>query len=166
MIIISDCFTEKVDEGCIKVAVSLAKRLKALRSDVTLISYKNHSAFADKNMKLNGFFLNPSLFRILRSKPSGPCTRRCCENHGYSLFSHSLNYRGKKREIISPLFRLKKRPREDIERDSIDTHSVKMLDILFENTWIVHPLFGVVIPSKMKSLTHTKPLLYLNAPNI
>ena len=67
MIIISDCFTEKVDEGCIKVAVSLAKRLKALRSDVTLISYKNHSAFADKNMKLNGFFLNPSLFRILRS---------------------------------------------------------------------------------------------------
>ncbi len=67
MIIISDCFTEKTDEGCIKVAVSLAKRLKALRRNVTLISYKNHSDFADKNIKLNSLFLNLSLFRTIRS---------------------------------------------------------------------------------------------------
>lgn len=66
MIIISDCFTEKIDEGCLKVAVSLAKRMKALRKDITLISYKNRSDFADKNMNLNSLFLNTSLLRELR----------------------------------------------------------------------------------------------------
>lgn len=56
MIIISDCFTSKTDEGCIKVAVSLAKRLKASNPNVTLISYNKISDFSDKHLKLNRFF--------------------------------------------------------------------------------------------------------------
>lgn len=66
MIIISDCFTSKPDEGCIKVAVSLAKRLKSLENNVTLIAYKQHADFADAYMDLNTLFLNRSLFQKIR----------------------------------------------------------------------------------------------------
>lgn len=69
MIIISDCFTQKADEGCIKVAVSLAKRMKAQKQNVTLISYKRHSAFADKNWNLNPLFFHLPLFREIRREP-------------------------------------------------------------------------------------------------
>lgn len=65
MIIISDCFTSKPDEGCIKVAVSLSKRLKALEDKTTLISYKHRADFADVYMELNSLFLNRSLFEKL-----------------------------------------------------------------------------------------------------
>ncbi len=67
MIIITDCLTEKVDEGCIKVANSLSKKLVKSLPSSKLISYGKQSTDAHYNLKLNKLFLNTSLFKILNS---------------------------------------------------------------------------------------------------
>lgn len=84
MILLSDCFSKKTDEGCIKVANSLAKRLKDADRDTLLVGYKNKTGLEDCYFRLNRFFLNPSLYHFLREKkqdvlylPFSSNTRAC-----------------------------------------------------------------------------------------
>lgn len=66
MIILSDCLTEIADEGSLKVAATLTKRLRAADSGTMVLSYDRHPAWADQHLRLNKLFLNPELLRILR----------------------------------------------------------------------------------------------------
>lgn len=66
MIIISDCLTEKVDEGCLKVASSLVKRIKKSNEDTSVISYGRKSNSSNKFMNLNKLFLNRELFAEIK----------------------------------------------------------------------------------------------------
>lgn len=68
MIILSDCLTETADEGSLKVASSLAGRLKARYPDTTVISYGRRSPISDVHLKLNKLLLGPGLGSILRRK--------------------------------------------------------------------------------------------------
>lgn len=68
MIILSDCLTEKVDEGCLKVANSLIKKIKEMYPETMVISYKRKSQQSDVHLKLNKLFLNPRLFSLLKSR--------------------------------------------------------------------------------------------------
>lgn len=67
MIILTDCLTEKVDEGCLKVANNLAKRIKKSDSDTVLISYGRGSANSDLSLRLNKLFLNRALFSEIKA---------------------------------------------------------------------------------------------------
>lgn len=66
MIILTNCLTEIADEGCLKVANSLVKRIKAAEPGVTVVSYERRSESTDRYLELNKFLLNKSLFRLLR----------------------------------------------------------------------------------------------------
>lgn len=68
MIILSDCLTETADEGCIKVASSLVKRLKQHAPEITVISYERKPLYSDIHLKLNKFFLNIELLGAVRKK--------------------------------------------------------------------------------------------------
>lgn len=70
MIILTDCLTETIDEGCIKIANSLAKRLKKNNNNTKIISCGKQSLEADFNIHTNKIFLNKSLFKILNSEES------------------------------------------------------------------------------------------------
>lgn len=66
MVIITDCLTEQVDEGSLKVANSLTKRIKAADHETNIIAYGRHSQIADHFLKLNKLFLNPSLYNLVK----------------------------------------------------------------------------------------------------
>lgn len=68
MIVLTDCLTEQADEGCVKVATNLVKRLKRQCPDMTVITYGVESRLSDLHLKLNPLFLNGSLLRLLRRK--------------------------------------------------------------------------------------------------
>lgn len=69
MLIITNCMTETSDEGCLKVAVSLVKRLKkAYQDNATVISYERKSELSDIFMNLNPMFLNSSLLRKVKKQ--------------------------------------------------------------------------------------------------
>lgn len=68
MIILTNCLAEKIDEGCLKVANSLIKKIKEAYPETTVISYDNRSEQSDCHLKLNKLFLNKRLFDILNSK--------------------------------------------------------------------------------------------------
>ena len=67
MIVLTNCLAEKTDEGCLKVANSLIKRIKEIYPKTMVISYDNWSEQSDCHMKLNRLFLNRRLFEILNS---------------------------------------------------------------------------------------------------
>ena len=66
MLILSNCLTEVVDEGCLKVANSLVKRIKKADSNVTIISYGKSSKEEDIQLRINKFLFSPRLFRIIK----------------------------------------------------------------------------------------------------
>ena len=68
MIILSNSLTEKTDEGCLKVANSLAKRIKKLYPETMLVSYGESTNQSDCHLKLNKLFLNRSLISLIRRK--------------------------------------------------------------------------------------------------
>lgn len=68
MIILSDCLTETADEGCLKVASSLSRRLRAADDQTLVLSYDRRPDWSDMHLQLNKLFLNPRLWRILRSR--------------------------------------------------------------------------------------------------
>lgn len=68
MIIISDCLTYKMDEGCLKVANSLTKHIKQSVEQTTVISYDRRPNYSDVHLKLNKLFLDKKLFQILKHK--------------------------------------------------------------------------------------------------
>lgn len=68
MVVLSDCLTNKVDEGCLKVANSLTKRLKKADPGTTIISFERKPDYSDIHMSLNRLFLNKRLCEILNKK--------------------------------------------------------------------------------------------------
>ena len=68
MVILSDCLTETADEGSLKVASSLARRLRATDEHTLVVSYGRKPEWSDVHMKLNRLFLNPPLLSLLRRR--------------------------------------------------------------------------------------------------
>lgn len=68
MIILSDCLTEAADEGALKVASSLARRLRAADEHALVVSYGRRPAWSDVHMKLNRLLLNPALLSLIRRR--------------------------------------------------------------------------------------------------
>lgn len=68
MIILSDCFTEKVDEGCLKVANSLAVRLRQADASTLLVSTSPNAPAVDLQLQLNKLFLNRSLAKVIKQR--------------------------------------------------------------------------------------------------
>lgn len=66
MVIITDCLTEQVDEGSLKVANNLTKRIKAMDQGTKIIAYGRYSQIADYCLKLNKLFLNRSLYKLVK----------------------------------------------------------------------------------------------------
>lgn len=68
MIILSDCLTETADEGALKVASSLARRLRQCDDHTLVVTYNRKPAWSDVHLQLNKLFLNRTLFKILRRR--------------------------------------------------------------------------------------------------
>ena len=68
VIILSDCLTETADEGALKVASSLARRLRQCDDHTLVITYDRKPAWSDMHLPLNKLFLNRALFKILRER--------------------------------------------------------------------------------------------------
>lgn len=66
MIILSNGLTEVVDEGFLKVANSLVKRIKKLRPDVEIVSYERRSSLSDHYIELNKLLINKKLISLVR----------------------------------------------------------------------------------------------------
>lgn len=70
MIILTDCLTSIVDEGCLKIANNLAERIKRQNPNTLLVSYGRDGKGSDLHIKLNKFFLNKVLFNIIHKESS------------------------------------------------------------------------------------------------
>ena len=68
MIILSNCLTETVDEGCLKLANSLIKRIKNKQKDTTIITYQRESNLSDIHLNINKFMFSSKLFSIMKQK--------------------------------------------------------------------------------------------------
>lgn len=68
MIILSNCLTETADEGCLKLANSLIKRIKNKQEDATVITYQRESSLSDIHLNINKLMLSSKLFSIIRQK--------------------------------------------------------------------------------------------------
>ncbi len=66
MIILTNCLTDTADEGGLKVATSLARRIKAADAAVTVVSCGTDAAGADQHIPANKLMLTPGLWRFLR----------------------------------------------------------------------------------------------------
>lgn len=65
MIILSNCLTERTDEGCLKVANSLAKRICKAFPETLLVSYGTPTVRVDRHFSANKLMLNGKLLRFL-----------------------------------------------------------------------------------------------------
>lgn len=68
MIILSDCLTETADEGALKVASSLARRLRQLDDHTLVVTYDRKPDWSDMHLTLNRLFLNRALRKVLRRR--------------------------------------------------------------------------------------------------
>lgn len=66
MLVITNCLTQTADEGCLKVAVSLIKRIKEKDPQTTVIGYERECPLCDVMLPLNKLMLNGKLIRFLR----------------------------------------------------------------------------------------------------
>lgn len=66
MVVLSDCLTSKIDEGCLKVANSLTKRLKVLFDNTIIVSYDRKPDYSDVHLSPNRLFLNLGLLSLVR----------------------------------------------------------------------------------------------------
>lgn len=66
MIVISNCLTENTDEGCLKVAVNLIRRMKKQNPQTVVVGYERRSPLCDEFLQINKLMLNKKLIRILR----------------------------------------------------------------------------------------------------
>lgn len=73
MMILTNGLTDVVDEGFLKVANSLVKRLKMARNDIEVVSYERRSEITDT-------FITPNKFM------SNKCVREVCRKHGEVLY--------------------------------------------------------------------------------
>lgn len=82
MVILTNCLAERVDEGCLKVANSLTRRIKKKCPASTILTYERNVQESDVHLQLNKLFLNLKLFAVLRKKkepvlyiPFSACTK-------------------------------------------------------------------------------------------
>ena len=68
MIILTNAVSGRTDEGCLKVAQSLVKRIKQAKDDTCVVSYENRSALSDHHFELNKLLLNRQLYAFLRKR--------------------------------------------------------------------------------------------------
>lgn len=68
MLVLSNALANRADEGCVKVANSLIKRLKDRKPDMYIVTYDRDSQIADAHLKLNKFLLNFRLSKIIRNR--------------------------------------------------------------------------------------------------
>ena len=68
MIVISNSLTNVIDEGCVKVAGSLVKRLKNANKDIYVISFERQSELSDKHLELNKLLVSKELKKIIKAK--------------------------------------------------------------------------------------------------
>lgn len=66
MLILTNCLSEVVDEGCLKIANSLTKRL-CKDHDVYTITYDRKNSLSDIHISINKLMLSNSLKKILKS---------------------------------------------------------------------------------------------------
>ncbi len=71
MIILTNALAQRDDEGCLKVAKSLIKRMKAKNPHAYVVTYERESELSDAHLHLNKFLLNPSLKKLLKAN-GGP----------------------------------------------------------------------------------------------
>lgn len=95
MVVLSDCLTSKIDEGCLKVADSLTKKLKKADPSTTIVSYDRKPNYSNVHMSLNKLFLNRELLCLLNRKKepvlyipfASNTTASCLRTFILSLFS-------------------------------------------------------------------------------
>lgn len=68
MLILSNCLTETPDEGSLKLAENLVRRIKVENPETTVISYERHSQLTDIFLDLNKLLLNRELRKLLKEK--------------------------------------------------------------------------------------------------
>lgn len=68
MIILSNCITDNTDEGCIKVANSLVKRIKKHTPDLSVVSYERQSVLTDRYIEMNKLMFNYPLFSEINQR--------------------------------------------------------------------------------------------------
>lgn len=66
MLILSNALTNVVDEGCVKVAYNLVKRLKNVDDGTVVIAFDRQSDLADEYMSVNKLLLSRRLFSRIR----------------------------------------------------------------------------------------------------
>lgn len=71
MLILTNGLTEVVDEGFLKVANSLIKRVKAKKPDAYVVSYERRSSVTDRYLEINKLLLNRELISLVREHEDG-----------------------------------------------------------------------------------------------
>lgn len=66
MLILTNCLTATPDEGCLKVANSLIKRIKACVPETKIVSYERQSSLADSFVSSNKLLLTKDIVRAVR----------------------------------------------------------------------------------------------------
>ena len=68
MIILTNGLTNVADEGFLKVANSLIKRIKKQCKDVLVVTYERKSELSDKHIEVNKLMLNRELISIIKNR--------------------------------------------------------------------------------------------------
>ena len=68
MIILTNCLTDTADEGCLKVANSLIKRIRKQSPETMVVTYGETSKHGDLHLQTNKLMLNRKLLQLLRKK--------------------------------------------------------------------------------------------------
>lgn len=68
MIIVTNCLTDKADEGGRKVASSLIGRIKKRHPETTVVTYETGQGLGDIHLKINKLMLSKKLFQLLKRK--------------------------------------------------------------------------------------------------
>ncbi len=70
MLILSNALTDVVDEGCVKIANNLVKRIKAADASTKVIAFDRQSDLADEHLTVNKLFINKKLLSKLKNNNS------------------------------------------------------------------------------------------------
>lgn len=68
MLIFTNCLSETADEGCLKVANSLIKRIKKSSPDVTVVSYERKTDLSDIHVKSNKLLLTAEIIKTVAKR--------------------------------------------------------------------------------------------------
>ena len=66
MIVLSNCLTDRADEGCRKVVASLVRRIEKAAPETLVISCGSDSALCDRHIPVNKLMLSFRLAKLLR----------------------------------------------------------------------------------------------------